>query len=148
MLEVDENYFLNYTLSIKKFNRTTTVLNSDLILLKTLGDECVIKAEVFGMQGNEYRKVLPTIRIDKCCTFLTEDKIVYPTLRNHSNVPEKGPNMCPFLPNYYYFKNVILELDKSGGIPVPYNTRKIKAVITATVIDHVISKNAYYIAAQ
>lgn len=145
IITIDTSYIQNYTLHITKFNRTTTVLNSNFTLLKPLEDTCVIEIELFGYQGNEYRKLIPTIRIEKCCNFMKNDKIIYPGLEKSTNLPKQNDDMCPLKPQYIWFKNTVLELDKA---PIPYNVKQLKIILNIMDGNIDLMKNTYYIIAE
>lgn len=116
------------TLKVSKYNRTTWGLNCDLNLLKPLGDEVSLKIEMFGLQGNEYRKIMPTLKMMRFCSYLREDKFSYPDLVKASNFPPPGPNMCPFKSMFYSVRNAGLSLRRQN-FPIPYNVKKIKTNI-------------------
>lgn len=93
------------TLYATKYNRTATVLNSILITKKPITDDYLVDVDVFGMQGNEYRKIMPNIVKRNLCTFLLEDDICYPKIVKSSNFPPQGPTMCPIAAgNYILFE--------------------------------------------
>lgn len=77
------------------------------------------------MQGNEYRKAMPTINMNKLCSYLETEQFSYRNVVNASNFPLQGPHMCPFKPMFYRVRNMELGMTENN-IPMPYNVTKVK----------------------
>lgn len=129
VIHTEPTYIKDYIMSINKYNRTTSILNSSFKLITEFDDDSSLEIEVFGFQGNEYRKFLPTIKFEKVCTKMNEDTIIYPDLVKVSNFPPQGPDFCPFPVNSNYkVENYLLDIE-NANVPVPFNIRKVKVTM-------------------
>lgn len=144
ILLIETTVISDYTVNINKFNRTATVLNSNLGLQVPLSDDFSMEIEVFAMQGNEYRKFLPNINLDKLCSFLQNDKTAYGGVVEASNFPPQSPDMCPIPPKLYKIENYLLDLS-NATFSIPNYIKMLKLINTFSNSDQKVLSVAVYI---
>lgn len=122
------DYVKDLQVSVSKYNRTSYIVSGSGILTKPFNDEFSLRYEIFGMQGNEYRKVIPDFVKNKMCTFFKESNLIYNTIVPFSNIPPQSNNMCPWEPKKYWIKEY---LGNIGGVQsVPFGMKFIKIQFT------------------
>jgi hypothetical protein len=122
-MEEDENMLLFKDLRIKKFNRTTYVLNGAYELRKPIHDEMTYLFEGFNLQGGQYKKMFENIQ-KKPCSFIFKPlhRKYIEDFRKASSTPIKL-DVCPIAPMNNTLTNYVLK--DYGLIPfhVPGNEK-------------------------
>lgn len=109
-----------------------------------MDDNFAMEIEVYAMQGNEYRKLLPNINIDKLCSVFREDKTAYDGVVRSSNFPPQSPGMCPIPPKLYKIENYLLDL-QNATFTIPNNVKMIKLINTFASMNQNVLSVAIYI---
>lgn len=120
-----DKYIKNMEVRVTKYNRTSYIIQGRGSILIPFSDDFNLRYEIYGMQGNEYRKIYPDFIEKKMCTFLQKSKLMYHTLVGpHSNLPPQAEGMCPWEPKEYWIKDY---LANTGSIQmVPFGLKMIK----------------------
>lgn len=93
-----------------------------------ISDDAMLEIDYYGMQGNEFRRVLPNMEIKDFCTFLKNDTAVYMNVVAASNLPPQGDDMCPMRGGEYKVENYRLDLS-NATFTLPQGVRKIKLIM-------------------
>jgi Protein of unknown function (DUF1091) len=126
-------------LVLKKINRTHKVITGSLTFLKDIDNDYEVSigivfqvlknlpfsflrfqlgAEIYKLEGNEYRKTAFKIPNKKICDWLAADIYFYPSIVASSDLPP--PNTCPIPAGTYTFDNYFLD---ASTIPPNFNGR-------------------------
>lgn len=82
-------HFENVKYRISKYNRTSFVLNAEVLIKFDVGvDDLSAFADIRSTHGSEYKRVLSK-EIDKPLEFLKENPHYYENMANYCNVPKK-----------------------------------------------------------
>lgn len=83
-------YIENLKCRISKYNRTSFVLNAEVLIKFDIGinDGITVFAEIRSTHGSEYKRVLSK-EIDKPVDFLNENPHYYENMAKYCNVPKK-----------------------------------------------------------
>uniref|UniRef100_A0A182NUQ8 MD-2-related lipid-recognition domain-containing protein n=1 Tax=Anopheles dirus TaxID=7168 RepID=A0A182NUQ8_9DIPT len=100
--------FIVSTLRVRKYNRTTIVLNGTLQIMQPLNTSLIISNDLFhsslgNQQFNHYPMKLPTANVCEFFESFSKDYGEY--LANVINVPDRDE--CPIVPRSIYFVNEI-----------------------------------------
>ena len=93
----EPNFLLFDTFRVKKYNRSTYVLNGNVTLRERIDDTVDALFVNYNMQGREYRKIFERKARKVCSTlFTTPFKKGYENIAAHSDLPKFGD--CDFPP--------------------------------------------------
>ena len=87
----EPNLFAFDSLRVKKFNRTTYVVDGIVTVKKDLDDTMDFTATINSMTGNQYKKIVDKKLVGWCKSMWDpKAESYYNYVRNHSNFPEYG----------------------------------------------------------
>ena len=93
----EPNILLFDTLRVKKYNRSTYVLNGNFTLKERFDDTLDVRFINYNFQGREYRKIFERFVPKLCSTIFVETfRKLYGTITAHSDLPKFGD--CDFRP--------------------------------------------------
>ncbi|CAO1318780.1 unnamed protein product [Diamesa serratosioi] len=96
---------------VKKMNKTHHIVDGEMELFRSIGDEYDVQINVFQRKGNEIKKMPLYTRTKKFCNFFREEKLVYPDLRNYTDFP--SITTCPWPKQIYHFYSYLVSIIKS-----------------------------------
>lgn len=112
---------------MSKFNRTAYIVNLAFEILIDIDDDWSIIAEIFGMQGNEYRKIVSNINVDNLCSKVISLEYFYDDIQVNSNLPPRSPDMCPIKAGSYEAHDILFDMSKVP-VTLPLGIKKYKVV--------------------
>lgn len=123
---LQKDHVQNLEYRVFKFNRTTYVINATADVYG-VDNNVTLTVDVYGMMGNEYRRILPEIVLKNFCSTANSTPYVYPDIVPFSNFPPQDINYkCPWEAKKYFIQNVIA--DMSSLPTMPFNVKKIKGI--------------------
>lgn len=111
-----------------KYNRTTYAINSTFELLVDLTDKFSFKHELYGMMGNEFRRMLPDMIEEKMCSHIRRWNHLYKDIIEYTNLAPKNLDICPVTKGIYWTRNYVIRPDELPNLP--FNCKKLKSVWT------------------
>lgn len=112
---------------MRKFNRTTTVLSGILDAKFPIDNNITLSIELFGMQGNEFRKIIPTIKMTDICTTLINNTF-YKSVSEISNFPSPSKDLCPIPVEHYTVTDYRPELPEKNFM-LSYALKQSKVIV-------------------
>ncbi|CAO1419280.1 unnamed protein product [Diamesa serratosioi] len=93
-----------------KVNRTTYAVNGSVKILQDIGNDVLVKVELWEQQGGEYRKTQFRLAEKAWCDFSKTETMYLPALWETSNFPPLQD--CPLPKGEYYIKNFVPDPEK------------------------------------
>lgn len=128
---------------MKKFNRTTTIINSIYEANFPIDDDTWLKIELYGLQGNEFRKIIPTFELKNLCKVL-KNNTFYKGVSEVSNFPSPSKDLCPIPVEHYTIENYRFEVPESNFM-LSYSFRQTKVIVNYYKDETCIAIVAFYI---